>query len=259
MPLADPRGRHRGSVRARPSRRRAPASHLQLGRHPITLGELADLVRGVLPDARSRSPRTEAGEESGNYLVDNSRLVKEFGVEYPPLRTRILEIITTCDSRRPGSREGSIATSTREVCHGLVQLISPILTSSSPDLYTTRIDHTFRDRAPSMERMGTPPGASTTRGSSTASRSARSATSSAGQRFEDPSQIDFLGVWKTCASARTNPAAMVKENEMDGVWGACLQPTEGLFWYRIRQRPLSGICRVYNTGSRSSASRSRIA
>ena len=47
-----------------------------------------------------RSPFAQEGgrEESGNYLVDNSRLGKEFGVEYPPLRTRVLEIIN--DVRR---------------------------------------------------------------------------------------------------------------------------------------------------------------
>ena len=37
-------------------------------------------------------------EESGNYLVDNSRLRQEFEVEYPPFRTRVLEIIN--DIRR---------------------------------------------------------------------------------------------------------------------------------------------------------------
>src|SRR6266481_4867703 len=40
---------------------------------------------------------------------------------------------------------------------------------------------------------------------------------------------------------------MIKENEMDGVWGACLQPSQGLFWYRIpNSAMLSAICRVYN-------------
>jgi hypothetical protein len=37
-------------------------------------------------------------EESGNYLVDSSRLRTEFGIEYPPLRTRVLDIIN--DVRR---------------------------------------------------------------------------------------------------------------------------------------------------------------
>ncbi len=65
---------------------------------PISLGELADLVRELLPDAKITFAQEGGREESGNYLVDNSRLRKEFGIEYPPLRTRVREIIN--DVRR---------------------------------------------------------------------------------------------------------------------------------------------------------------
>jgi nucleoside-diphosphate-sugar epimerase len=65
---------------------------------PISLGDLAALVREFLPEAKITFGADGGREESGNYLVDNSRLVKEFGIEYPPLRTRILEIIN--DVRR---------------------------------------------------------------------------------------------------------------------------------------------------------------
>jgi len=64
----------------------------------ISLGELADLVREFLPDAKITFAQDGGREESGNYLVDNSRLCKEFGIEYPPLRTRVAEIIN--DVRR---------------------------------------------------------------------------------------------------------------------------------------------------------------
>src|SRR5215831_7474363 len=64
----------------------------------ISLGELADLVREFLPDAKITFAQEGGREESGNYLADNSRLRKEFGIEYPPLRTRIREIIN--DVRR---------------------------------------------------------------------------------------------------------------------------------------------------------------
>jgi hypothetical protein len=59
----------------------------------VSLGELAEVVREFLPDARITFERDGGREESGNYLVDNSRLCQEFEVEYPPLRTRVLEII----------------------------------------------------------------------------------------------------------------------------------------------------------------------
>jgi nucleoside-diphosphate-sugar epimerase len=65
---------------------------------PVSLGELADLVREFLPEAKITFAEEGGREESGNYLVDASRLIKEFGIEYPPLRTRVLQIIN--DVRR---------------------------------------------------------------------------------------------------------------------------------------------------------------
>ena len=65
---------------------------------PVSLGELADVVRQFLPDARITFAQEGGREESGNYLVDWSRLAQEFGVEYPGLHTRVLDIIN--DVRR---------------------------------------------------------------------------------------------------------------------------------------------------------------
>jgi nucleoside-diphosphate-sugar epimerase len=63
------------------------------GGTPISLGELADLVREFLPEAQITFESEGGMEESGTYLVDNSRLRQEFDIEYPPFRTRVLEII----------------------------------------------------------------------------------------------------------------------------------------------------------------------
>jgi nucleoside-diphosphate-sugar epimerase len=65
---------------------------------PVSLGELADIVRGFLPDAQISFDQDGGREDSGNYLVDWSRLAKEFGIEYPGLHTRVLEVIN--DVRR---------------------------------------------------------------------------------------------------------------------------------------------------------------
>jgi nucleoside-diphosphate-sugar epimerase len=65
---------------------------------PVSLGELADLVRGFLPEAQITFDHDGGREESGNYLVDNRRLGEEFGIEYPGLHTRVLEVIN--DVRR---------------------------------------------------------------------------------------------------------------------------------------------------------------
>jgi nucleoside-diphosphate-sugar epimerase len=65
----------------------------------ISLGEIADIVREFLPDARITFEHEAGGRaNSGNYLIDNSRLVQEFGVQYLPYRQRVLQIIN--DIRR---------------------------------------------------------------------------------------------------------------------------------------------------------------
>jgi nucleoside-diphosphate-sugar epimerase len=60
----------------------------------ISLGDLAAIVRGFLPDAQITFDKDTGGKElSGNYLIDNSRLIEEFGVQYRPYRERVLQII----------------------------------------------------------------------------------------------------------------------------------------------------------------------
>src|SRR6476646_4888467 len=64
------------------------------GGQAISLGELADIVCGYLPDARITFDKETGGRElSGNYLIDNARLVSEFGMQYRPYRERVLQII----------------------------------------------------------------------------------------------------------------------------------------------------------------------
>ena len=60
----------------------------------ISMGEIAELVREFLPDAKITFDKETGGKAiSGNYLIDNSRLVQEFGVQYRPYRERVLQII----------------------------------------------------------------------------------------------------------------------------------------------------------------------
>ena len=60
---------------------------------PVSLGDLADIVRRFLPDAQISFESDGGREDSGNYRVDNSRLLGEFELEYPPLETWIRNII----------------------------------------------------------------------------------------------------------------------------------------------------------------------
>jgi nucleoside-diphosphate-sugar epimerase len=64
------------------------------GGHMISLGELADMVREFLPDAQiSFDSETGGRERSGNFMIDNSRVVTEFGMQFRPYRERVLQII----------------------------------------------------------------------------------------------------------------------------------------------------------------------
>jgi nucleoside-diphosphate-sugar epimerase len=67
------------------------------GGQAISLAEIASIVRGFIPDAKiSFDKQTGGREASGNWMIDNSRLVQEFGVQYRPYRERVLQIINDC-------------------------------------------------------------------------------------------------------------------------------------------------------------------
>jgi nucleoside-diphosphate-sugar epimerase len=64
------------------------------GGESLSIGQLADLVQEFLPDAKITFEHDEGGRDaSGLYLMDNSRLVEEFEVEYAPFRQRVMETI----------------------------------------------------------------------------------------------------------------------------------------------------------------------
>src|SRR2546428_8041215 len=112
-----------------------------------------------------------------------------------------------------------------------------------PDLYTTRIEPRFKERAPRMERMETLTGRKYDAWFIDGQQvGTLGAVMQAGQRFEDPSQIDFLGLWEDVRLGAYEPQPMIKENEMDGGWGACLNPSQGLFGYRARYSALLAAC-----------------
>lgn len=60
----------------------------------ISMGEIAAIVREFIPDAQISFDKETGGKEiSGNHLIDNTRLVTEFGIQYRPYRERVLQII----------------------------------------------------------------------------------------------------------------------------------------------------------------------
>jgi len=69
------------------------------GGESISLGKIAEIVRGYLPDAKITFDKDSGGRDiSGNFMIDNTRLVQEFGVQYRPYHERVLQIIN--DIRR---------------------------------------------------------------------------------------------------------------------------------------------------------------
>jgi nucleoside-diphosphate-sugar epimerase len=77
-----------------------PAHHLyNSGGTSISLGDIADIVRSYLPDARIHFQRDGgAGATNSTYLLDNNRLLSEFGLRYRPFRQSVLDSIN--DTRR---------------------------------------------------------------------------------------------------------------------------------------------------------------
>ncbi len=70
----------------------------------ISLGEIADIVRSYLPGAKINFQKDEGGRgPSRTYMIENARLMQEFGVQYRPYRDRVLQIINDIykDSGKP--------------------------------------------------------------------------------------------------------------------------------------------------------------
>jgi nucleoside-diphosphate-sugar epimerase len=66
----------------------------------ISLGEIANIVRSYLPDAKITFQHERGAKDvNATYLLDNSRLCSEFGVQYPPFTERVLQIINETRSR----------------------------------------------------------------------------------------------------------------------------------------------------------------
>src|SRR6266446_6433667 len=77
-----------------------------------------------------------------------------------------------------------------------------------PDLYTDRIERRFKERAPRMEQRETPTGRKYDAWFIDGQQvGTLGAVMQAGQRFEDPAQIDFLGLWEDVRLAAYDPEA----------------------------------------------------
>ena len=133
-------------------------------------------------------------------------------------------------------------------------MAEPVIISSDshivepPDLYLNGMPSKLLDRAPQIRRYKTEDGKDSDAWFIGDMQIATlGAVTQAGKRFEDTSQLDFVSTWEDVRRGAYDPHAMITELEIDGIWGAVLQPSQGLFWYHLEDSELlSGICYAYN-------------
>jgi predicted TIM-barrel fold metal-dependent hydrolase len=126
---------------------------------------------------------------------------------------------------------------------------APILSSDShvfepPDLWTTRIDAAFRDRAPRMVRID---GADEIVVERDQVLSGIGLISNAGARFDTPESISGRGRFEDVPRGGYDPAQHLRDMALDGVAGEVLYPSQGLFYFRLADGALmSAVFRAYN-------------
>jgi predicted TIM-barrel fold metal-dependent hydrolase len=112
-----------------------------------------------------------------------------------------------------------------------------------PDLWTTRIDRAFRERAPHVVTDGETEWW-VVEGQRTLSFAGGAQT---GDRFERPEELRTGATFTQVRPGGYLPLEHIADNEDDGVYGSVLYPTEGLLLYTVADGPLlSAACRAYN-------------
>ena len=113
-----------------------------------------------------------------------------------------------------------------------------------PDLWTTRIDAAFRDRAPRMQRIN---GVDQLVVEEHQVIAGIGLISNAGARFEAPETISSQGRFEDVHQGGYDPEQHLKDMQLDGVAGEILYPSQGLFYFKVADTQLmSAIFRAYN-------------
>src|SRR5438874_10796666 len=113
-----------------------------------------------------------------------------------------------------------------------------------PDLWTTRIDAAFRDRAPRMERHA---GADQLVVEADQVLSGIGLIANAGARFDAPETISGRGRFEDVHRGGYDPEQHLADMALDGVAGEVLYPSQGLFYFKVpAPQRMSAICRAYN-------------
>jgi predicted TIM-barrel fold metal-dependent hydrolase len=113
-----------------------------------------------------------------------------------------------------------------------------------PDLWTTRIDAAYRDRAPRMRRVD---GVDQLVIEDGRFLSGIGLISNAGARFEAPETISGSGRFEDVHQGGYDPDQHLRDMRLDGIAGEVLYPSQGLFYFKVPDPGLtSAIFRAYN-------------
>jgi len=113
-----------------------------------------------------------------------------------------------------------------------------------PDLWRSRIDTAFRNRAPRIQRID---GADQIVIEADHVLSGIGLISNAGARFDAPETISGQGRFEDVPRGGYDPEQHLADMRLDGVAGEVLYPSQGLFYFRVADTPLmSAIFRAYN-------------
>jgi predicted TIM-barrel fold metal-dependent hydrolase len=128
--------------------------------------------------------------------------------------------------------------------------VMPLILSSDshvfepPDLWQSRIDRAFRDRAPRIERIR---GADQIVIERDQILSGIGLISNAGARFDAPETISNDGRFEDVLRGGYDPRQHLEDMALDGVAGEVLYPSQGLFYFKVADPSLmSAIFRAYN-------------
>ena len=113
-----------------------------------------------------------------------------------------------------------------------------------PTLWEERIDHAFKDRAPRIQRVGDSDHLVVEGDLAIAGIGL---ISNAGARFEAPETISDHGRFEDVHQGGYEPGQHLKDMVIDGVSGEVLYPSQGLFYFKVKDSQLmSAIFRAYN-------------
>src|SRR5437870_13522546 len=104
-----------------------------------------------------------------------------------------------------------------------------------PDLWTTRIDTAFRNRAPRIQRID---GADQIVIEADQVLSGIGLISNAGARFEAPETISGQGRFEDVPRGGYDPQQHLADMRLDGVAGEVLYPSQGLVYFMIADSEL---------------------